>query len=164
MADSTALRRLAQRLHRAARRRVWPPAPNSRWFPGQWVRGQRSGWLLADGERWEGADDHVVDLRSLAINPPTKLMLSLILDQDTQWTLEFDGLSDMQIDGELQYGLTECGWEVMGMSMLFAEQPRQDRRVVYMLELPTALMCFASFPATRQGQPAERLPGDRELA
>ena len=125
--------------------------PDSRWFPGQWVRGHSSGWLLADGEHWAGADTYAIDLASLVIVPPSTLTLSLVSEADTKWTLEFDGLSELQVDGDLQVGLTENGWEVldMGLSMLTANRPRDDGRLVYMLELPSTLICFASFPPSR---------------
>lgn len=133
------------------RRHTKAHAPDSRWFPGQWVRGRRSGWLLANGEHWAGADQHAVELASLVIRAPSALTLSLIIDAGAKWALTFNGVSELQVDGDLQVGLTEHGWEVMdvGLSMLFADQPRDDGRVVYMLELPSALMCFASFPPTR---------------
>lgn len=125
--------------------------PDSRWFPGQWVRGESSGWLLADGEHWAGADTHAVDLASLVIVPPSTLTLSLVIDADTKWTLQFDGLSELQADGDLQVGLTESGWEVLdfGLSMLTADRPRDDGRLVYMLVLPSTLICFASFPPSQ---------------
>ncbi len=130
--------------------------PDSRWFPGQWVSGSSSGWLLADGERWAGDDTNAIDLASLVIVPPCTLTLSLVINSDMKWTLEFDGLSELQVDGDLQIGLTENGWEVMdsGLSMLTADRPRDDGRLVYMLWLPSTLMCFASFPPS---QVSERL-------
>ncbi|MCC6498568.1 MAG: hypothetical protein IT193_20185 [Propionibacteriaceae bacterium] len=131
--------------------------PNSRWFPGQWVSGYPSGWLLANGEHWAGADTHAIDLASLVIHPPSTLTLSLVIDSDTKWTLQFDGLSELQVDGDLQLGRNENGWEVMdmGLSMLIADRPRDDERVVYGLELPSALICFASFPPTRCSEPLQ---------
>ena len=130
--------------------------PDSRWFPGQWVSGSSSGWLLADGERWAGDDTNAIDLASLEIVPPCALTLSLVIN-GVKWTLEFDGLSELQVDGDLQIGHTENGWEVMdsGLSMLTADRPRDDGRLVYMLWLPSTLMCFASFPPS---QVSERLP------
>jgi len=151
-----------ERIRRLLSPPAWPrlglPAPDSRWFPGQWVRGTSSGWLLADGGRWVGADLDVVDLVALVIHPPTTLALSVIVGEDAHWTLEFPGLSELQVDGQLQHGQTECGWEVMGTAMLVADRPRDDGRVVYMLDLPTALVCFASFPATRQISQITPLP------
>ena len=158
MAYSSIPERIRRLLSRPARRRPGLPPPDSRWFPGQWVRGSSCGWLLADGERWVGADSEVVDLVSLVIHPPTTLTLSVIVDEDAHWTLEFPGLSELQVDGQLQYGHTEYGWEVMGTDMLVADRPRDDGRVVYMLEMPTALVCFASFPATRQISRTTPLP------
>lgn len=139
------------------RRHLKEHGPNSRWFPGQCVRGSHSGWLLANGEHWTEDETHAIDLASLVIHPPSTLRLSLILDTDTKWTLEFEGLSELQVDGDFQIGRNENGWEVLdiGLSMLIADLPRDDGRLVYMLELPSALICFASFPPSRV---SEQLP------
>lgn len=150
MACSSVFERIRRRLSRPAWLRLRPPAPDSRWCPGQWVRGMRNGWVLADGERRVGADVDGVDLVSLVIRPPTTLTLSVIVGEDAHRTLEFPGLSELPVDGQLQHGMTDCVWDVLCTAMLVADQPRAEGRVVYMLELPTALMSFASFPATQQ--------------
>lgn len=61
--------------------------------------------------------------------------------------LEFAAVTDLQIEGDLQWeGEAEQGWEVLDTSMLVAARPRADGLVVYVLELPQAIACFASAP------------------
>lgn len=144
------------------RRHLKERVPNRRWFPGQRVGGNRSGWLLANAEHWDEAGTYAIDLASLVIHRPSTMRLSfIILETDTTWTLEFDGLSELQVDGDLQIGRNENGWEVLdiGLSMLIADLPRDDERLVYLMELPSAVICFASFPPSlvwEQLQAAER--------
>ncbi|KGN40807.1 hypothetical protein N801_12255 [Knoellia aerolata DSM 18566] len=59
--------------------------------------------------------------------------------------IEFAGLAELHIDGDLQWeGEADLGWEVLDTSMFVAARPRQDGLVVYALELPQAILRFAS--------------------
>jgi hypothetical protein len=121
----------------------------SRWFPDQPEPDQQfeSGWALAGQERWD-AEEHGsgVDLTSLRLHSPRSLSLEFHLDGGDSRVIEFAKLADLQIDGDLAFGLTDVGWEVSGTSTLVAKRPRADGLFVYALEMPTALLCFASLP------------------
>lgn len=61
----------------------------------------------------------------------------------------FGAVADFQVDGDFQIGYTaDLGWEVMGTDMIVAAQPRSDGRHVYVLELPNAILSWASDAAT----------------
>jgi hypothetical protein len=123
----------------------------SRWFPGQESDQKfESGWVLAGGERWD-AETHEggADLTSLRLHAPRTLALEFRLEGPGSRLIEFADLTELQIEGNVAWqGEAELGWEVLDTSMLVATRPREDGLVVYALELPTALVCFASLPGS----------------
>lgn len=119
----------------------------SRWFPGQESeqRYDHGGWLLADGQRWDCESEGGADLTSLRVHAPRTLSLEFRRVGLGSRVLDFASLTDLQVDADLQWeGESESGWEVLGTSMLVAARPRADELVVYVLELPQGLLCFAS--------------------
>lgn len=65
----------------------------------------------------------------------------------------FHDVTDLQLDGSFDLGMTATGWGVLGTSMLVAERERGDGRLVYVLERSNALVCFASLPAAFSSVP-----------
>lgn len=122
----------------------------SRWFPGQ--RGARQrfefGWSLAEGRRWD-AEQYAggVELAGLRLLPERTLELDLLVEERVVYRFNFPQFTELQVDGSFDIGTTAAGWEVSGTSMLVAERDRADGRLVYLLELPRALVCFASMRA-----------------
>lgn len=104
-----------------------------------------AGWVLAEEERWDATADGGSDLASLRLHAPRTLALEFRLDGTGTRLIEFTGLAELHIDGDLQWaGEADLGWEVLDTSMSVAESPRQDGLVVYVLELPQAILRFAS--------------------
>lgn len=126
----------------------------SRWFPGQELRQRLEyGWVLTDGEQWDGTADGGSDLTSfhLAASRTLSLEFRLRLEAPTFRVVQFDRLSELKVEGDLQWeGETDMGWEVLDTNMLVAARPREDGRVVYLLQLPDAIVCFASAPGVPQ--------------
>lgn len=122
----------------------------SRWFPGELGASQRfeRGWQLSAGQRWDAEEvEGGVDLVCLRLTPMRTLELDFLVEERKQRRFEFHDIAEIQIDGSFDLGLTTAGWEVMGTSMLVADGHRDDLRLVYVLELSNALVCFASLPA-----------------
>lgn len=101
--------------------------------------------MLAGDERWDSESEGGIDLTSLRLHAPRTLALEFRRDGARSRLIEFASLTELQIDGDLQWeGESEIGWEVLGTSMLAASRPRTDGLLVYVLELPQGLVCFAS--------------------
>ena len=118
----------------------------NRWFPGQRRARFEYGWTLVAGETWDAEKLQDVDLTGLALRPPMTLELDFEIGEADSRRLEFPDVADLQIDGAFDIGRTDRGWEVLGTPMLVAAKERDDGRRVYLLELPNALLCFASRP------------------
>lgn len=76
-----------------------------------------------------------------------------LVGNHTAYHFVFREVVDIQLDGDVQFGTTDLGWEVMGTDMLVVAGPRADRRLVYVLELSNTLPCFASLPPLTDSQP-----------
>jgi hypothetical protein len=100
------------------------------------------------GERWDGSetsDGGPASLVSLQLVAPRTLVLEVRIGQAPLRAIEFAQVKDLQVEGDLEWaGLAVLGWEVLDTSMVVARRPRDDGLVVYVLELPQALVCFAS--------------------
>lgn len=128
----------------------------SRWFPEHPSKSQRFayGWQLADGQRWSAEDhDDGTLLSRLLLSPVQRLELDFLVGDHTAYHFVFSEVMDIQLDGDVQFGTTERGWEVMGTDMLVAAGPRADGRLVYVLELSNTLLWFASLPPLTDCQP-----------
>ncbi len=89
-----------------------------------------------------------MDLASLLLQSGA-LTLEFSLADGGRSRFVFGAVADFQVDGYFQIGYTaDLGWEVMGTDMIVAPQPRSDSRQVYVLELPNAILGWASDPAT----------------
>jgi len=122
----------------------------SRWFPGQESSQRRvGGWLMSDGSRWSAEDvESGVDLASWQLaGGDLTVRLTLVGDGDYLWV--FPGIADVQIDGHLRLDVIDGtpGWEVFDTDMVTAAKPRADGKLVYVIYLPDALLCWASEPA-----------------
>lgn len=119
----------------------------SRWFPGHWDLPQRFvyGWRLADGRRWDAEDyDDEVVLSQISFVPTKALDITMIVADGASYHLTFPDVVDIQVDGAVHLGETNRGWEVLGTPMLQANHQRSDERLIYVVELSSALICFAS--------------------
>ncbi|GAA4117691.1 hypothetical protein GCM10022415_15850 [Knoellia locipacati] len=85
-----------------------------RWFPGREAKQMlETGWALAEGERWDAAAEGDCDLTSLRLHAPRTLALEFRLDGPVTRLIEFPGLAELHIDGDLQWeGEADLGWEV----------------------------------------------------
>lgn len=107
----------------------------------------RQGWILDGGETWDVESPDVpedVDLISLDVGVPAVLTLTFRMNQERIRRVEFAGLASFELSGEMYPDAPEDGWEVMGTGMVRAPSPRDDGRVVYLLEVPGWSICFAS--------------------
>lgn len=123
------------------------PKHESRWFPGHPIVTQRFsyGWQLTGGGVWDAEDyDGEVALKRLSFVPAGALEIVMSGDVYSSYHFTFTGVVDVQIDGSVHTGETNLGWLVLGTAMLVADHQRTDGRVVYVLELANALICFAS--------------------
>ena len=127
--------------------RVVTPDEN-RWFPGQRAnpRFEFGGWRLATGERWDAEAFEDVDLAGFHLDATRALVLDFRIEAHNSRRLEFPEVGDLQVEGSFDFGKTPLGWEVMGTQMLVGDHERDDGRLVYVLELSNALLCFASRP------------------
>ena len=123
----------------------------NRWFPGERSLPRlEHGWRLAAGERWVSEAFDAVDLEEMHLRPSRILELGLRVDDDSK-RIGFADVADVHVDGSFHVGTTSFGWEVMGTSMLVGESERADGRWVYVVELPVAILTFASLPGTWVG-------------
>jgi hypothetical protein len=108
------------------------------------------GWLLSDGLRWDAeAVVGGVDLVGLLLRSGA-LTLEFSLADNGRIRFVFGSVADFKIDGDFQFGYdSDLGWEVMGTDMVVAAQPSSDGRQIYVLELPSALLWWASHGATQ---------------
>lgn len=114
-------------------------------FPSEAEPMLESGWVLAEEERWDATAQGGSDLTSLRLHAPRLLALEFRLDGQLTRLIQFPGLAELHIDGDLQWeGEADLGWEVLDTSMFVAASPRRDGLVVYVLELPEAILRFAS--------------------
>lgn len=111
----------------------------------------RSGWILAGGEILDPDRLGGADLAKVELVSPTTLRVGLIVGDRGLYAIEFSGLAQIELWGDLGLGVVEEGWEVFGVSMLLSDSTRADGKLVYFLELPRASLCFASLPGIRVG-------------
>lgn len=119
----------------------------SRWFPGHSNVAQRFvyGWQLTGGQRWDAEDcAGEVALNRVSFVPARALEIDLVVDTQSCYRFTFADVVDIQIDGSVHLGETNQGWAVLGTAMLEANHRRTDGRLVYVVELADALVCFAS--------------------
>lgn len=123
----------------------------SRWFPERPGSPQKfeRGWDISSAPRLVAYRiDGCVDLVSVNLDPVSGMELGFALGVERRvLRLRFRDVSDLEVDGELQYGRSSGGWEVAATDMLVADRPRGDGRLVYLLELAESLICFASLKA-----------------
>ncbi|MCA0253110.1 MAG: hypothetical protein LCH76_12680 [Actinobacteria bacterium] len=133
------------------RRRVRSDNP---WFPGQSGSLRfESGWELQGQGIWDvDSPDapEAVDMVRLSMDVPGTLSLTFRIDYEALRRIEFPGLVYVEITGDMA-PQDESGWEVMGTQMIAAPLPRQDGRVVYLLDVPNTLICFASLVGRQVG-------------
>mgnify|MGYP006869342302 FL=1 len=101
---------------------------------------------MSAGQAWEIDSSERFALVEVNWVPPDVLTLGFVGDSSGERSFRFAAVADLQIDGSFLAGEADVGWEVFELGMLVAPQPRADGLPVYYVDLPSALMCFASRP------------------